>query len=1172
MSADIEAAPVTVSVSNQNTTYGTNYGLGTSGFTTSGLLGSDAINSATLRQGGNTTVPGTQNAGVYSGASNGILASAAVGSGLSNYAITYVPGALTIAPKPISVIANNASMTYADSSLPTFSYQAVSGLVNGDQITGALVTTATPYTGTAGSASNVGSYGITQGTVTAGPNYQITFTAGDLTVNPANLTIAARNQTTSYGSLLVLLQSGSAALTTIGLLNGDYVSSASVLYAGSQTVSGAVNAGSYAGTLIASGANGLGMGNYNIAYQAGNLIVDKAVLTVTAVDSAKFIGMSDPAGYGGVMYSGFKNGDTSSSGALGSATASVNRTNSSQNNAGTYNNVLVPTLSGDLQNYTVSYVPGSFVIVGANQLLVQLGSNSAMYGATPNYSTSGMTVSYCTNCAIGVLSPSIIALSNANLTISGTSMTIADGNTNATFTISPENPVLNSSGARVTVGSYALGASGTSISTTPAGGTSNFNAVVVSGGLTVNPIQLTYADLGISGVSKVYDGSVNMTNLSLSTTSGFLTGDVVTASASGTFASKNVGSGIAYNVGVALSGLDAGNYLITGGSSYAGNNGVITQLNSVTYTGPNSGGKWSNPLNWTTTGTSTVGAIPDLSNVANVVLPSGKSVIYDDSVQGPVTSTVANSGNLSFNLSADTTVPIGISGSGTVTISGAGIVTLTGNSSYTGATILNAGTSLIAGANNAIGSGFITSNGSVANPASFSTSSGVILPSLNIAGGSTEIWSDIATAGTQTYSGSLLIGPSSGGSTSLTSSNANISINGTLDGASNKTESLVINAGSGVVTIGDSVGSIARLNNLTITGSRIYILADILTGVTQTYNGAVYIGDASYLGRTPTVGFLFTDNYRGYFQYVADTGVRASTISYLDLNPIYVRTMISEDPSITYNGTVNDTVANTHTLLVAAIAPAVIPSSSGYAAINNGASISFNAAVGAIDPLYSLNAQTVVSNTQVNAATTYIGTVSLSNSVATYSDQTYRANLMSAQSSTQPGGVTFSVWDPASSLNFNLPLQEVANSGCSTNCGQLNLQNPNSLDSLTLNGVSNFIVAANLTGVNNWGSSYVQNEALGYIPPVVVPPTTIVRTPFFVAINGGVLREVIDFHADQVQMTLSSRNTAGVVVSAPEDTEVMSENAAKKSALNGISGGSNVCTVDEDGATKCEED
>jgi autotransporter-associated beta strand protein len=1175
LAANISAAPITVTASAQTTVYGTPLVLGSSGFTTSGLLGSDAISSVTLTQLGNTTVPGTQNTGTYSGSSSGILPSGATGTNLSNYQITYAPGALTITKKSINVIADNASMTYADTNLPTLTYQSVSGLVNGDQMSGALATTATAYTGVAGSASNVGSYYITQGTVTAGSNYDITYTRASLTINPANLYVTAQNQSTIYGALLVLTQSGSSAYSTLGLRNGDYVSSATVLYSGNQTIPGTTNAGSYGASVNVSVANGLGMGNYNIAYVPGDLTISKAILTVTAVDSAKFVGMTDPSGYGGVIYGGFKNSDTPTSGALGSAVVSVSRSNSSENNAGSYAGVLTPNVSTDLTNYTVTYVPGKFTIMGANQLLVQVGSNSTVYGTVPAYNAGVMTVSYCTDCAPGISSPNIISISGAGVAVSGSSLTVVTGNTTATLVLAPVNPVMNSSGSQLTVGSYALTASGATI--TSSSGPTNFNAVTVVGGLGVTPLVLNYSDLGISGVTQVYNGSVNMSNISLSATSGILSGDAVTVSATGTFASKNVGINIPYTVGVSLSGLDAGNYQINGGSSFTGTNGVITQLNSVTYTGSNTGGNWSNPSNWTTTGTTNVGAIPDLSNVAHVILPAGSSVVYDDSVQGPVTSAVANSGNLNFNLTADTTVPMSISGTGTVTISGAGVVTLTGDSSYTGATILNPGANLIASANNAIGAGSITSNGTALNPAIFSTGGGIVLPRLNIAGGTTEIWSDIATAGTQTYSGSLLIGSSNTHITTFSSNNANITMNGILDGSSNKSESLVINAGTGTVTFVDSVGSIARLNNLTVTGSSIYVLADILTGMTQTYNGAVYIGDASYVGRTPVTGFLFTDHYKGYFQYIAGTGVSASTIDYLNTNPIYVRTMVSEDPSITYNGTVNDTVANTHTLLVAAVAPTVIPTSSGYATVNAGASINFNAAVGGSAPLYSLNTQLVVANVSPSNAASYIGTINLFGGAATYSNQTYRANLMTARTASQPGGVVFSVWDPAASVNFNLPIQTTANSGCSTNCGQVNLQNPNSLDSLTIYGSTNFTQAANLTGQNNWGNQLAVSNALGYVaPPPVIPPATLTATqqiPSIDSLSGGALREALDYHADQAQMFVDMKVLmAGVTVSTPEEIQAAPKKAGTtiKAPKNGDS--SAICSVDEKGDMYCGDE
>ena len=338
---------------------------------------------------------------------------------------------------------------------------------------------------------------------------------------------------------------------------------------------------------------------------------------------------------------------------------------------------------------------------------------------------------------------------------------------------------------------------------------------------------------------------------------------------------------------------------------------------------------------------------------------------------------------------------------------------------------------------------------------------------------------------------------------------------------------------------------------------------------------------------------MFTDNYKGYFQYVAGAGVSSSTISYLDLNPIYVRTMISEDPSITYNGTVNDTVANTHTLLVAAVAPAVIPYSSGYAAVNAGASIGFNAAVGASAPLYSLNAQTVISNTQANAATSFVGTVGIVDSIATYSNQTYRANMMTAQASTQPAAVTFSVWDPAAAINFNVPVQSADNSGCSINCGQINLQNPNSMDTLTINGSSNFVNNANLTGQNNWGNQLTVSNALGYVAPppvlspvilpVVVPDVPALPEPVRVSqsaptpsndnLSGGALREAIDYHADQAQMFVDMKVLmAGVTVSTPEETQAAPRKLG--STMKALKDGDNsvICSIDEKGDLYCGED
>ncbi|SCB53296.1 MBG domain-containing protein, partial [Rhizobium lusitanum] len=100
-----------------------------------------------------------------------------------NYTISYQPGTLTVAQRSITVAANAQSMTYGDP-VPELTYTVGgSGLVTGDSLFGALATSAT-------SASNVGAYGIMQGSL-RNSNYRITYTAGTLIVSPLS-TVAPR--------------------------------------------------------------------------------------------------------------------------------------------------------------------------------------------------------------------------------------------------------------------------------------------------------------------------------------------------------------------------------------------------------------------------------------------------------------------------------------------------------------------------------------------------------------------------------------------------------------------------------------------------------------------------------------------------------------------------------------------------------------------------------------------------------------------------------------------------------------------------------------------------------------------------------------------------------------------------------------------------------------------
>ena len=70
------------------------------------------------------------------------------------------------------------SRAYGDAN-PALTYQVGgSGLANGDTLSGALATSAT-------AASNVGVYGITQGSLAASTNYALNYASANLTVTHA---------------------------------------------------------------------------------------------------------------------------------------------------------------------------------------------------------------------------------------------------------------------------------------------------------------------------------------------------------------------------------------------------------------------------------------------------------------------------------------------------------------------------------------------------------------------------------------------------------------------------------------------------------------------------------------------------------------------------------------------------------------------------------------------------------------------------------------------------------------------------------------------------------------------------------------------------------------------------------------------------------------------------
>jgi autotransporter-associated beta strand protein len=408
----------------------------------------------------------------------------------------------------------------------------------------------------------------------------------------------------------------------------------------------------------------------------------------------------------------------------------------------------------------------------------------------------------------------------------------------------------------------------------------------------VAPKVISATSLGISGVSKVYDGSAAISGTLLNVNaanSQVLSGDRVDVYATGSYNDANVGTAKSIVVDVSLSTPsnlinDAANYSLSS-TRVTGSLGTITQLAQVTWTGGGSSNNWSNASNWLGGAIPTFSIAANMANVANVIIPVGANVVYDSASVGNSGSAITNNGTLTFNGANNFTFTDNVSGSGNLSLSGAGTLTLAGNNTYSGGTNIHA-SSLVIGAVNALGMGAFTSVGGTLGLAN-----GLTLTSLTV-NGDVTLCSDMRTTGAQIYNGKVGLGQSL---------------------------SLTANA----VTFNDSVGKVgtiyanyvvshgADIYNLAVLADSILINADVTTYGTQTY------GSSTRAARV----------------VIGDNGRNGTT-----------RVLLSEDPAVTFYGTIDDSVANTHDLIVKAVT---------YTGLET-PTIDINGNVGSITPLKSL--------------------------------------------------------------------------------------------------------------------------------------------------------------------------------------------------------------------------
>ena len=188
-------------------------------FTSSGLQNGETIGSVSLASLGAAATAGV------AGSPYDITPSAATGGtfDLANYTPSYIDGALTVTPAPLTVTADDGTKVYGNVFSLIGTAFTSSGLQNGETI--GSVSLASP--GAVATADVAGSpYNITPSAATGGTfdlaNYTPSYIDGALTVTPAPLTVTADDGTKVYGNVFSL---AGTAFTSSGLRNGETIGS-----------------------------------------------------------------------------------------------------------------------------------------------------------------------------------------------------------------------------------------------------------------------------------------------------------------------------------------------------------------------------------------------------------------------------------------------------------------------------------------------------------------------------------------------------------------------------------------------------------------------------------------------------------------------------------------------------------------------------------------------------------------------------------------------------------------------------------------------------------------------------------------------------------------------------------------------------------------------------------
>jgi sugar lactone lactonase YvrE len=299
-----------------------------------------------------------------------------------NYTNVTTSVTINVFQAPLTITATNQVKNYGQTTTFAGTEFITDGLEFSDSVTSVTLMSAGagPTAGVAGSP-----YTITN-TAAIGnglANYDITCVNGELTVNPAPLTVTASPQTTTYGQAAVF-GSGSTLFYPSGLQNGETIAGVTLAIAGNGgTPTSPVSGSPYTITPIGATGGTFNPTNYSISYFPGTLMVGQTSLTVTADPQSKTYGQTVLFASGSTLFypSGLQNGETIGSVTLtvsgngGAATASVS--------GSPY--IITPGAAAGgtfvAANYLIAYAPGALTVSQAMPAITWTDPAPIVYGA-----------------------------------------------------------------------------------------------------------------------------------------------------------------------------------------------------------------------------------------------------------------------------------------------------------------------------------------------------------------------------------------------------------------------------------------------------------------------------------------------------------------------------------------------------------------------------------------------------------------------------------------------------------------------------------------------------------------------------------------------------------------------------------------------------------------------